>query len=179
MNVVVVLILLAFSIFQLLTGYFGAYTAYIQRTVHLGFALVLIFLLFPATKKAPRRHIAWYDYGLAALAIIICGYWPVFYESLVKMVGSIDLPQMIIGGIAVLLVLEASRRVVGLPLVIIASVFMLYAIFGPYMPGMLAHRGLNLNQLIKSMFFTTEGILVPRYKCHLPLFSYLLFSEHF
>src|SRR5690554_4247309 len=74
--------LLAFSLFQLYTGAFGQYTAYIQRTVHLGFAMSLIFLLFPARKKGNKRKVAWYDYILVLLSIIVCGYWPVFYDSL-------------------------------------------------------------------------------------------------
>src|SRR5690625_2674798 len=151
--------LLAFSLFQLYTGAFGQYTAYIQRTVHLGFALTLIFLLYPARKKGNKGKVAWYDIVLALLAVVVCGYWPVFYETLVQQIGGIDQTQVIIGGIAILLVLEATRRAVGLPITIIAIIFMAYALYGPYMPGMLAHRGLSLSQLIDSMFFTTEGIL--------------------
>ena len=97
---IIVAILIAFSLFQIYTGAFGEYTAYIQRTVHLGFALVLIFLLFPARKKSPRKSIAWYDYALAVLSIIVCGYWPLFYESLVQKIGGISTTQMIIGGLA-------------------------------------------------------------------------------
>lgn len=84
MSKVIIGLLVAFSLFQIYTGAFGELTAYIQRTVHLGFALVLIFLLFPARKTALRQKIAWYDYILAVLAIIVCGYWPVFYDSLVQ-----------------------------------------------------------------------------------------------
>src|SRR5690625_4942242 len=156
---IVFITLSAFSLFQLYTGAFGQYTAYIQRTVHLGFALTLIFLLYPARKKGSKAKVAWYDILLAVAAIVVCGYWPVFYETLVQKIGGIDNTQMIIGGIAILLVLEATRRAVGLPITIISLVFLVYALFGPYMPGMLAHRGLTLSQLIDSMFFTTEGIL--------------------
>ncbi|MEC5424366.1 TRAP transporter permease [Virgibacillus sp. C22-A2] len=169
--------LLAFSLFQLYTGAFGQYTAYIQRTVHLGFAMSLIFLLFPARKKGNKRKVAWYDYILVLLSIIVCGYWPVFYDSLVRNIGGISDIQMIIGGLAILLVLEATRRAVGLPITIIAIIFMVYALFGPYMPGMLAHRGLSLQQLIGSMFFTTEGILgTPLQVSSTYIFLFLLFG---
>src|SRR5690625_2273352 len=156
---VVFVLLLAFSLFQLYTGAFGQQTAYIQRTVHLGFALALIFMLFPARKKGNKNKVAWYDMLLVLLAIVVCGYWPMFYDTVVQQIGSISQVQMFIGGAAILLVLEATRRAVGLPITIIAMIFMIYALFGPYMPGMLAHRGLSLSQLIDSMFFTTEGIL--------------------
>src|SRR5699024_3751751 len=64
-----------------------------------------------------------------------------------------------IGAVAILLVLEATRRSVGLPIVIISILFILYALYGPQMPGILAHRGLTMNQLIKTMYFSTDGIL--------------------
>ncbi|OZU86993.1 C4-dicarboxylate ABC transporter [Virgibacillus indicus] len=175
-NVVFVL-LIAFSLFQLYTGAFGQYTAYIQRTIHLGFALALIFLLFPARRKADKSKVPWYDYILVLLSIIVCGYWPVFYEELVQKIGGIDGVQMLIGGIAILLVLEASRRAVGLPITIIAIAFLVYAYFGRQMPGMLAHRGLSLEQLIDSMFFTTEGILgTPLAVSSTYIFLFLLFG---
>src|SRR5690606_1512507 len=177
MSKVVIVLLFAFSIFQLYTGYFGELTAYLQRTIHLGFALVLIFLLFPASKKGNMKQIAWYDYILALLSVIVCGYWPVFYETLVQKVGGINQTQMIIGGLAILLVMEATRRVVGLPLVIVAGSFLLYALFGPNMPGFLAHRGLDLNQLIDAMFFTTEGILgTPLQVSSTFIFLFILFG---
>ncbi|HIV75346.1 MAG TPA: TRAP transporter permease [Candidatus Pseudogracilibacillus intestinigallinarum] len=170
-------LLISFSLFQLYTGAFGQYTAYIQRTVHLGFALVLIFLLFPARRKTVRNSVPWYDMILILLAIIVCGYWPMYYDTLVQHVGTISDTQLIIGGIAILLVLEASRRAVGLPIMIIASVFLLYAYFGPHMPGMFAHRGLTLHQLVDSMFFTTEGILgTPLQVSSTYIFLFLLFG---
>src|SRR5699024_12449122 len=66
---------------------------------------------------------------------------------------------LLISGIGILIVLEASRRAVGLPISVIASLFLVYAYFGPSMPGMFAQRGLTIHQLVDSMFFTTEGIL--------------------
>lgn len=174
---VVFFVLLAFSLFQLFTGVFGQFTAYVQRTVHLGFALTLIFLLFPARRKGNKKKVAWYDYILASLAIIVCSYWPIFYESLVQKIGGIDTTQAIVGGLAILLVLEGTRRAVGLPIVIIAIAFMIYALYGPYMPGMLAHRGLEIDQLINTMFFTTEGILgTPLQVSSTYIFLFLLFG---
>ena len=174
---VVFVLLISFSLFQLYTGAFGQYTAYIQRTVHLGFALTLIFLLFPAKKSTVRNSVPWYDMILVLLSIIVCGYWPLYYETLVQHIGTISNVQMIIGGLAILLVLEAARRAVGLPITIIAACFLLYAYYGPYMPGMFAHRGLTLHQLVDSMFFTTEGILgTPLQVSSTYIFLFLLFG---
>src|SRR5690625_5001771 len=174
---IVFALLISFSLFQLYTGAFGQYTAYIQRTVHLGFALSLIFLLFPARKKHVKNSVPWYDMILVLLSIIVCGYWPMYYETLVQHIGTITDTQLIIGGLAILLVLEAARRAVGLPITIIAIIFLLYAYFGPNMPGMFAHRGLTLHQLIDSMFFTTEGILgTPLQVSSTYIFLFLLFG---
>src|SRR5690625_2297451 len=175
---IVFVLLLAFSLFQLYTGAFGQFTAYIQRTVHLGFALTLIFLLYPARKGEKRNTIPWYDIILIVLAIVVTSYWPLFYDTLVQQVGTISTVQVFIGGIAILLVLEAARRAVGLPITIIACSFIAYALFGPQMPGLFAHRGLSINQLVDSMFFTTEGILgTPLQVSSTYIFLFLLFGS--
>ena len=134
--------LLAFSLFQLYTAIFGQYTAYIQRSIHLGFALSLIFLLFPARKRhGARRKVAIYDYVLALLAIGVGLYWPIMYDDLVFRLGRVTEMDLIVGILAVVLTLEATRRAVGLPITIIASIFLTYTFFGPYFPGFLRHRG--------------------------------------
>src|SRR5690625_3823336 len=174
---IVFVLLIAFSLFQLYTGIFGQYTAYIQRTVHLGFALTLIFLLFPATKRGSRHTVPWYDIILILLSIVVAAYWPVYYDTLVQQIGTITTEQLVIGSIAILLVLEASRRAVGIPITIIAMVFLIYAYFGPHMPGILGHRGLTLTQLVDSMFFTTDGILgTPLQVSSTYIFLFLLFG---
>lgn len=175
---IVFVLLLSFSLFQLYTGIFGQYTAYIQRTVHLGFALTLIFLLFPARKTTSRDSIPWYDIVLILLSIAVSAYWPVYYDTLVQQIGTITTEQVVVGSVAILLVLEASRRAVGIPITIIASLFLVYAYFGPHMPGILGHRGLTLSQLVDSMFFTTEGILgTPLQVSSTYIFLFLLFGS--
>lgn len=170
--------LLAFSLFQLYTAIFGVYTAQIQRSVHLGFALALIFLLFPARKKNLKKSkIAWYDIVLAIIGVAVGAYWPLMIDELVNRVGRLTDVDFYMGLAAILLVLEATRRTVGLPITIIASVFMGYALYGPYMPGFLAHRGLDLETLVQTMFYTTEGILgTPLGVSSTFIFLFLLFG---
>lgn len=152
--------LLAFSLFQLYTAIAGQYTAYIQRSIHLGFALSLIFLLFPAIKrKGDRRKVPFYDYLLALLSIAVGLYWPLMYNDLVFRLGRVTEMDLIVGILAVLLTLEATRRAVGMPITIIASFFLAYMFFGPYFPGFLRHRGQDLESVIQLMFYTTDGIL--------------------
>ncbi|WP_102265007.1 TRAP transporter permease [Mesobacillus jeotgali] len=170
--------LLAFSVFQLYTSIFGVLTAQLQRSIHLGFALALIFLLFPARKKNLKvKKVAWYDLLLAVIAVAVGAYWPVMIDELVNRVGRLTPTDFYIGIAAILLVLEATRRTVGLPITIIAALFMAYALFGPYMPGFLAHRGLDLESLVQTMFFTTEGILgTPLGVSSTFIFLFLLFG---
>ncbi|WP_084780559.1 TRAP transporter permease [Bacillus massilinigeriensis] len=153
--------LLAFSLFQVYTGVFGVLTAQLQRSIHLGFALALIFLLFPARKRnRGREHkVSWFDVVLAIISIVVGAYWPLMMDDLVSRIGNLTDLDFYIGLAAILLVLEATRRTVGLPITIIALIFMAYAMFGPYMPGFIAHRGLELDRLVQTMFYTTEGIL--------------------
>ncbi|MEW9109837.1 MAG: TRAP transporter permease [Cytobacillus gottheilii] len=171
--------LLAFSLFHLYTGVFGMLTAQLQRSIHLGFALALIFLLFPARKKSLKKNkVAWYDIILAILAVVVCAYWPLNIEEIVGRAGRLTDTDFYIGLLAILLVLEATRRAVGLPITIIAIVFIGYALFGPYMPGFLAHRGLDLDRLVQTMFFTTEGILgTPLGVSATFIFLFLLFGS--
>ncbi|HZH61747.1 MAG TPA: TRAP transporter permease [Metabacillus sp.] len=177
---IVFLGLLAFSLFQLYTAIFGVFTAQIQRTVHLGFALSLIFLLFPANRKKRQKgklQIAWYDGILALLSIGVGAYWPLFFNDLVMSVGRLSTLDFVVGIIAIVLVLEATRRAVGLPITIIALIFLIYGLYGQFMPGFLAHRGLSFERLVQTMFFTTEGILgTPLAVSSTFIFLFLLFG---
>ncbi|MDS9470404.1 TRAP transporter permease [Sporosarcina pasteurii] len=161
-RIVVFVGLLAFSLFQLYTAIFGQYTAYIQRSIHLGFALSLIFILFPARKKlgkAKRGKVPFYDLILALLSVAVGLYWPLNIEKITMQVGRLTEMDMIIGIIAILLTLEAARRAVGIPITIISSLFLVYAFFGSYFPGFLNHRGQDVKSIVRTMFFTTDGIL--------------------
>lgn len=151
--------LLAFSLFQLYTAIFGQFPAQIQRTIHLGFGLTFIFLLFPARKGGRKDKIAIYDYVLALLAVAVGAYWTLNYTELVRSFGSLSSMDFYVGLIAIFLVLEAARRAVGLPITIIAGAFLLYAYFGPYFPDFMAHRGQDLESIVNLMFYTTDGIL--------------------
>ncbi|MET3575691.1 TRAP transporter permease [Bhargavaea ullalensis] len=171
--------LLAFSLFQLYTAIFGQYTAYIQRSIHLGFALSLIFLLFPFRRKTARKgRVPFYDVILALLSVGVGLYWPLNYADLVLRVGRMTDLDTIVAIIAVLLTLEAARRAVGLPITIISVAFLVYAFFGPYFPGFLAHRGQDLTALSQLMFYTTDGILgTPISVSATFIFVFLLFGS--
>lgn len=169
--------LMAFSLFQLYTAIFGQFPAQIQRTVHLGFGLVFVFLLFPASRKFSKKKIPFYDYILVAGAILVGSYWTVNYNRLVQSLGQLERMDFIVGLIAIVLVLEASRRAVGLPIMIIASLFLIYAYWGRYFPDFMAHRGQSIDNIVNLMFFTTDGILgTPLAVSSTYIFAFLLFG---
>jgi len=156
---VIAAICIAFSIFQVYTAMFGVLDAMMQRSIHLGFAFCLIFLLFPTNKKWSRTKLHPLDAVLSVLGAAAPLYITVLWTyTLSQRSGNATPLDIAIGIVGVLLVLEAARRVVGLPMVIVALVFVAYAFLGPYIPGKMAHRGVTVNGLIEHLWFTTEGI---------------------
>ena len=152
-------IAVAFSCFHVYTAMFGMLPAQMQRSVHLSFAFALVFLLYPLTTKKTLNKLKWYNYLFAAFTVYIGSYMTANYTRIMEAGGDYTQLDYIVGAVGVLLTLEAARRVVGLPIVIIASTFLLYSYFGPYFPGFLAHRGYSIQRIVSHMYFTTEGIL--------------------
>jgi TRAP transporter 4TM/12TM fusion protein len=152
-------IAIAFSIFQIYTAIFGVLDAMIQRSIHLSFAFALIYLLYPSSKKWRRDRLNPLDAILAvfgaAAPLYIALLWT---KTLSQRAGSATPLDIAVGIVGVILVLEAARRVVGLPMVVIALCFIAYAFAGPYLPGKIAHRGVDVASLVEHLFYTTEGV---------------------
>ena len=147
-----------FSSFHMYTAAMGAFAPQIQRSVHLGFVLTLVYLLYPARADGDRNKLAWYDALLAVAGALVCAYIVWNYDVIVLEAGPPETMDLIFGGLAIVLVLEATRRIVGLPIALVALVFLLYAKFGAYIPGMLGHRGFSVSRIVSHMYMTTEGI---------------------
>ncbi|MEW6661671.1 MAG: TRAP transporter permease [Bacillota bacterium] len=174
---VVAVIAIVWALFQLRTAALGVFPPTLQRAPHLGFALVLVFLLYPFKRGDRRNTIPWYDYLLATLSAVATGYHVVFYEELIHRAGAYTLQDTIISAIGILLVLEATRRVAGPVLVSVASLALLYGYFGPYMPGFLAHRGYTITRIVTHSFISTEGIFgVPIAVSSTFIFLFLVFA---
>lgn len=151
-------ICILFSGFQLFTAATGLYPPQIQRSIHLGFVLVLIYLLYPARATGSRHRLNWYDVLLAAAGAAVCGYILWNYDVIVLDAGPPTELDFIFGCAAILLVLEATRRIVGLPITLVAIAFLLYAKFGNLIPGMMGHPGFSLRRIVGHMYLTTEGL---------------------
>ena len=172
-------ILICFTLFQLYTAIFGVMDAMLQRAIHLAFGLSLVYLFYPTRQSWSRKKMHPVDIGLAITAALVCIYVVVFYQDLVLRAGRVTTIDMIVGCIAILLVLEAARRVIGWPMVIIALCFIAYALLGRYVPGKLAHRGVDIENLVQQLFFTTEGIFgIPIGVSSTFIFMFLLFGAY-
>ncbi|OOF69683.1 TRAP transporter permease [Rodentibacter caecimuris] len=130
------------------------------RSIHLAFALFLAYLVFPAFASSPKHRIPYQDWFFAALGAFLGGYYIFFYEGLVTRFGAPNIQDIIAGCLGVILLLEACRRSLGLPLVIIASVFLLYNYFGQFFPTnwLISHRSGSLSQMVNQQWITTEGV---------------------
>ena len=174
---IVSVIAITFSIFQIYTGFQGAFDAQIQRAIHLCFGLCLVYLLFPFKKNSSRLHI--WDFLMLILAMAPPIYVLFNYQSLVLRAGLPNQTDVIIGVIGVLTLMEAARRVVGIPLVVVATVFLAYAFIGPHMPGAFAHRGVTVPQIINHLYYTTEGIFgIPLGVSSTFIFLFILFGAY-
>jgi TRAP transporter 4TM/12TM fusion protein len=154
-------IAVAMSVYHLYTGYFGAPEALLHRSTHLLFVLVLIFFLFPLSKKEWGKKFRWTDGILILLTLASIGHLFVNYEYMVTRypyVHPLTNTDMFFGIVTTLLLIEASRRVIGPALPITAAVFLAYAYIGVYLPGLLRHTGFTTEVIVDQLYMATEGI---------------------
>ena len=169
---IVALIAIIWSLFQLWYASpfpfmfnIGMFKGLPARAIHLGFALTLAFLIFPTTRGG---KINFFDILISILGCFCCLYIYIFYDQLVERGGillniqlsdSINFPiELVIGIFGILILLEATRRVIGIPLVIIAICFLLFSYFGKYAPDIISHGGLSLKRLVGFQWLDQEAI---------------------
>jgi TRAP transporter 4TM/12TM fusion protein len=150
----------ALTIFQLYTALRGTYVSLVQGAIHVGAAMGLIYLLYPAKREwSNRPGVPLYDVILAGLAIWTNSYIVINYERLTNqaVIFGFSTLDYTVAALGILLVLEATRRCVGLPIVVVAGGALLYGLFGPYMP-VFAHAGFSWDRLATETFFTSSSI---------------------
>ncbi len=173
----VFILAVVWSLAQLYTAAFGVLPSTLQRAPHVGVALVLIFILYPAKRGNKSNKVPWYDYILAFLGFSVAAYHIIFYEDLVWRAGVYNNVDTIIGIIAVLLVIEATRRMAGPVIITLATFFLLYAYFGKYFPSFMAHPGLSIKRIAVFQWLSTEGILgIPIQVSSTFIFLFMLFA---
>ena len=143
---------------------FGMFKGLPARAIHLGFALTLTFLIFPVVRG---KKISVFDIIISVVSAFCCLYIYFFYDDLVnrggillvKEIFGFKVPvELIIGAIGILILLEATRRAIGLPLVVIAICFLLFSYFGKYAPDIISHGGLSVKRLVGFQWFDQEAI---------------------
>ena len=149
------------GLFHLYTSVFGAYESYLQKNIHLGLVLPTAFFLFPMYKGAPKDRVPLYDWILGALSAIPSLYVVLNYEDIVMRVVQVDpvtQGQFICGILLFVLLLEGTRRVVGIPLTLIAFLFAAYMYCGQMLPGDLKGLSFTLHEVVEQIYLTDEGI---------------------
>lgn len=128
------------------------------RSIHLAFAILLAYLVFPALRSSPRDRVPLPDIALGVIGALVAGYLFLAYAQLAQRPGNLTTMDFTVACIGIPLLLEAARRALGPALAVIALVFLAYSLAGPWMPGLLAHRGVSLNALANHQWITTEGV---------------------
>jgi len=137
---------------------FGVLNDTETRSIHLAFALLLAFLAYPAFKRSPRDRVPLMDIALGLVAAACAAYLFLDYSQLAQRPGNLTTLDLVTACVGIPLLLEATRRALGPPLAIIALVFLVYSVAGPWMPGLLAHRGVSFTALANHQWITTEGV---------------------
>ncbi|MBI4637149.1 MAG: TRAP transporter permease [Candidatus Rokubacteria bacterium] len=163
--------------FQLWTAALGTLPGVLQRSVHLTFAIALVFMFYPAVKSARQGRLPWYDLVLAAAASYASLYVTLNHTALIARVGTPAPMDLVVGSVLIVLVLEATRRTVGWWLPVITTLFLLYAFVGPWMPEILSHRGYTLRRVVGQLYLTTEGLFgIPLGVSSTFVFAFVLFG---
>ncbi|MCG7584606.1 TRAP transporter permease [Photobacterium sp. OFAV2-7] len=137
---------------------FGVLNDTEARSIHLAFAIFLAFTAYPALKHSPRDRIPIVDWALALAGSFSAAYIYIFYTELAGRSGAPTQFDIVIAVIGMVLLLEATRRALGPPLMVVAAVFLLYTFGGPHMPDVIAHKGASLNKAMSHLWLTTEGV---------------------
>ena len=128
------------------------------RSIHLGFAIFLAYLAYPALKRSPRNYIPVQDWVMAVIGSFCAAYLFLFYNQLSARPGAPIMLDIIVACIGMVLLLEATRRALGPPLMVVALIFLIYTFAGPYMPAIIAHKGEGLSSVVNHQWITTEGV---------------------
>ncbi len=169
-----------FSSFQLWMAAFHPLSSQVIRAIHVGFVLLMIFILYPPLQGASGAAARWgkaLGWTLGLVGFVFSLYHWVFEADLTARAGELVAMDWVIGVTLIALVFEAARRAMGWGLPTICALFLLYGLFGQYLPGMLAHRGFGLDQIVSTLAFGTEGIYgTPTYVSATYIFLFILFG---
>lgn len=169
---------LSFSIYQLVIAGFSPLSSLTMRSLHVGFLLALTFLIYPAFKSGSVTSVVWYDWLLAGIGFGLSFYHWIFEADLVVRAGNPTTADLVVGAIMVTMVFEATRRMLGWALPIVCGTFLLYGLFGQYLPMPMGHRGYGFDQIVSQLFLGSEGVLgIPIMVSATYIFLFILFGS--
>lgn len=169
-------IAVAFSVFQVYIAAYGSLPSQVVRAMHVGFLLLLGFALI-ANLRAKSMAAKTMFWTLGALGFGTGLYNWMFYSDLIRRSGFLTTPDLIVGAVLVVLVFEAARRLMGLPLATIAFIFLAYCFLGNHLPAPFIHRGYDFAQLVDTFAYGTEGIYgTPIYVSAAYIFIFVVFA---
>src|SRR5690554_2241290 len=164
-SVLLFIVPLVWSLFQLWIASplpyvlnFGLFNSTEARSIHLAFATFLAFTAFPMIRGRHQDHIPWFDWILALAGAFAAAYLFLFYDQLATRPGAPVTQDLVVALGGLVLLLEATRRALGLPLTVVAAVFITYSLAGPWMPDVIAHKGASLSKLASHQWLGTEGV---------------------
>ena len=149
---------LPFLLSEALGFSFGILNNTEARSIHLAFAVFLAFMAFPALRRSPRDRVPAQDWALAVVGALCAAYLFLFYAELAARSGDSTGFDIAVAVVGVLILLEATRRALGPPLMVVAAVFLIYTLFGQHMPEVIAHKGQSLTKVAQHQWLTTEGV---------------------
>ncbi|MFV0282803.1 MAG: TRAP transporter permease [Castellaniella sp.] len=166
-------IAVVFSCFQIWTAAYSPLSSQVIRAIHVGFVLLMVFSLYSSGSRA-NRTLGWV---LGLLGFALGFYHWIFESDLTARAGQMTDADMVVGIITVVLVFEATRRMMGWALPIICGLFLAYGLFGQYIPGPFMHRGYGLDQIVSTLGFGVEGIYgTPTYVSSTYIYLFILFG---
>lgn len=151
--------MVALSIFQLYTSWEGPFPDLIQRSIHLMFVLPAALVLYPIFKKGSKRNaIPFFDWILVIMGIV-SSLWITFnYERITLNPGYSTQIDLLFAPLLIIVIMEATRRILGLVLPVLVLFLIAYALLGPYLPGAWNHRGFSLGMILQSLYLEPDGI---------------------
>lgn len=168
---------LCFSTYQLIVAAFHPLSSLVIRSLHVGFLLMITFILYPAVKHGKLGSVAWYDWMLSAAGFTLALYHWIFEADLIQRAGDPSTADLVVGTAMVVMVFEAARRILGLALPIVCASFLAYGLFGQYLPDAIAHRGFGVDQIVGQLYTGTEGIFgIPTMVSATYIFLFILFG---
>ena len=158
-SLLITIIAITTSIYHIIYAYFHPFFALDHRAIHWLFMSILIFSLYPFSKKrSPQKRMSVFDWIFLVVSVSICVWIFIYSTPILNRAGSFMPVDVIMGTILVILVLEASRRSTGPAVPIVALFFICYALFGPYLPDVLSHKGYSIKRISTYLALSTDGV---------------------